>query len=277
LTTEPWWTSQFSGYGSGITLTDVTGNGFKDLITGGWWEPVRIYENIGGSFDVQPAWISAVSSVVERIVLTDSKNRGLETITHSFNSYSNRQLYYLSEHPLRSLNSIYIDNELVDPEDYCYDLEYGWVSLSFVPPSGAGIEINYTYTNVFDIAVSNWGSSESNFLYLFDFDLNDASGLPTNEDLTYLAVYPNPVKRSRLQEITFSYHPEQNKQSCPALTIYNVKGQLIRQLTANLSEYGQYNYQWDGRDNKSRLVSKGVYLIKVDTTTDIITKKIIVY
>ncbi len=43
LNTTPFWTSTFSGYGSGINLADIDNDSDLDLLTGGWWQPVRIY------------------------------------------------------------------------------------------------------------------------------------------------------------------------------------------------------------------------------------------
>ncbi len=43
LSTTPFWNSSFSGYGSGILLADIDNDNDQDLITGGWWNPVRIY------------------------------------------------------------------------------------------------------------------------------------------------------------------------------------------------------------------------------------------
>ena len=68
LNTTPFWTSTFSGYGSGILLADVDNDNDQDLITGGWWNPIRIYLNNTGSFNINPDYTSSTNSVVEAIL-----------------------------------------------------------------------------------------------------------------------------------------------------------------------------------------------------------------
>ncbi len=71
MNTTPFWTSSFSGYGSGIMLADIDGDIDLDLLTGGWWEPCRIYLNNNGNFNSTPEYTSTSSSVVEAIICGD--------------------------------------------------------------------------------------------------------------------------------------------------------------------------------------------------------------
>jgi len=65
--------------------------------------------------------------------------------------------------------------------------------------------------------------------------------------------YPNPFNPSTT--IAFSL-PKRGK---TRLCVYNLKGQLIRELVNEEQERGQYLAVWDGTDKKARQVSSGIY------------------
>ncbi len=50
------------------------------------------------------------------------------------------------------------------------------------------------------------------------------------------------------------------------LSIYNVSGQLVRELASGLQSLGRYSITWDGRDLSARRVPSGVYLYRLDVS-----------
>jgi flagellar hook assembly protein FlgD len=48
------------------------------------------------------------------------------------------------------------------------------------------------------------------------------------------------------------------------LTLFNVQGQVVRKLVDERKERGTYSVVWDGRDAMGRLVSSGVYLVRME-------------
>ncbi|MBN1948817.1 MAG: T9SS type A sorting domain-containing protein, partial [Candidatus Cloacimonetes bacterium] len=79
-------------------------------------------------------------------------------------------------------------------------------------------------------------------------------------------VYPNPFNPS----VTIQY---QLPADCPdaGLTIYNVRGQLIRSYPFDPSTHESVGSRiftinsitWDGRDNAGRRVGSGIYLVRL--------------
>ena len=47
------------------------------------------------------------------------------------------------------------------------------------------------------------------------------------------------------------------------MSIFDVTGRLINTLVNNKLEAGLYSVEWNGKDQNGRLVSTGVYIIKV--------------
>jgi hypothetical protein len=60
------------------------------------------------------------------------------------------------------------------------------------------------------------------------------------------------------------------------LCLYNLCGQLIRTLVEGHRPAGTYSVVWDGQDNTGRDVASGVYLYRIKTDADTITRKMLV-
>jgi hypothetical protein len=75
----------------------------------------------------------------------------------------------------------------------------------------------------------------------------------------YLAAnYPNPFNPSTT--ISFGLAAEAHVQ----LTVYNILGRQVATLIDEHRPAGHYEYVWDGRDRRSRPVSSGVYLYRLE-------------
>jgi len=83
------------------------------------------------------------------------------------------------------------------------------------------------------------------------------ASLPTTYDLSQN--YPNPFN----PETTIRFHiPQAGPLS---LRIYNIAGQLIRELADGHREAGSYEVRWDGRDNRGQEVVSGVYFCRMSS------------
>ncbi|MDP8202931.1 MAG: T9SS type A sorting domain-containing protein [Candidatus Tenebribacter mawsonii] len=81
--------------------------------------------------------------------------------------------------------------------------------------------------------------------------------------------YPNPFNPTT----TISYSlPLEGKVS---LNVYNVKGQLVRQLIDGNQLEGHYEVVWNGKDNNGKSVSSGIYFYKLSTKDETIMKKML--
>lgn len=70
--------------------------------------------------------------------------------------------------------------------------------------------------------------------------------------------YPNPFNPSTI--IAF----DSAGAATAALSIYNMKGQLVRSLHQGNIKAGQNSFVWDGNDNNGRAAATGIYLYRLD-------------
>jgi len=83
--------------------------------------------------------------------------------------------------------------------------------------------------------------------------------------------FPNPV----LTSTTISFMLPVNVKKAE-LSIYNIKGQLVRTFTPDLSEGPFHEIVWDGKDMNDKTVANGIYLYKLDTNKTELTKVMII-
>jgi hypothetical protein len=104
--------------------------------------------------------------------------------------------------------------------------------------------------------------------------------------------YPNPVYLSETSPHTFiEFTLPKRPVKSPEVTIYNIKGQVVRTLTAGISMQDlaekaglqtrksskghTYSLTWNCRDARNKKVSSGVYFYKLKTGTLILTNKML--
>jgi len=87
-----------------------------------------------------------------------------------------------------------------------------------------------------------------------------------DEYYIHLSTYPNPFKSNI--NIELNWAPGKGNQEVE-VEIYNVKGQLIRTLIP------MTNIIWDGKNNKGKEVSSGVYLYRLRLGDQVITRKML--
>jgi len=69
--------------------------------------------------------------------------------------------------------------------------------------------------------------------------------------------FPNPFT----QETTISFYSTANVHELDRITIYNIKGEVVKNLELKASDSG-YSTIWDGKDNSGNIVSNGIYFYK---------------
>jgi hypothetical protein len=81
--------------------------------------------------------------------------------------------------------------------------------------------------------------------------------------------YPNPFNPTT----TISYSLPQ---TAPVeLTIYNVKGQVVKHLVNEIQNSGNYKVSWGGTNDKNETVSSGFYFFKLTAGKDKIIEKML--
>jgi hypothetical protein len=109
---------------------------------------------------------------------------------------------------------------------------------------------------LYDILHTKWGETTS----------NEDALIPALAALRILPSYPNPFRESTNIQIKGSTGTE-----APALKIFNLRGQLVRELAGSKSG----NYNWDGRDGKGQSVGSGVYFLQVSENGNRAQRKLI--
>lgn len=98
--------------------------------------------------------------------------------------------------------------------------------------------------------------------------ISDKVTLAESYDL--LSNYPNPFN----PETTIQYHI--NRAETATLGIYNMAGELIRQLCINqFHSPGSYEISWNSRDEFGEPVGSGVYFYRLTTPSQVVTNKMI--
>ncbi len=116
---------------------------------------------------------------------------------------------------------------------------------------------------------NGWQPSETvTGIYIIDpTGINDNPAPPINTSL--ISVYPNPFNHA----INIRYSVAKTDRI--RLSVYNIRGQLEKQLECANRKAGNYAVSWDGITKDNNLAPNGMYLVKMETSVGIFTHKII--
>lgn len=87
--------------------------------------------------------------------------------------------------------------------------------------------------------------------------------------ISALTNYPNPFN----PETTISFNLIQ--EAPLELSIYNIKGQKVKQLTKGNLSKGKHSITWNGRDANEKAVGSGIYFYKISSPEFNVTRKIV--
>ena len=94
--------------------------------------------------------------------------------------------------------------------------------------------------------------------YLHGCDVSDVPAVLGEETVLLHQNTPNPFNPSTAIQLTLSADAERAE-----LTIYDLKGRVIRRLWQGPLPKGDNRFTWNGRDANDRRVSSGVYLVQL--------------
>lgn len=101
------------------------------------------------------------------------------------------------------------------------------------------------------------------------YDINVGTDDPSAPPVEGISnIYPNPFSGQTNIRI---YHKDASE--IYRLSIYNLKGELVRSFSGN--QKGEINLSWDGRDSDNRKLATGIYLVKLQSGKLKQTQKII--
>ena len=84
--------------------------------------------------------------------------------------------------------------------------------------------------------------------------------------------YPNPFNPSTMIPVGI---PDGRHREQARLMLYNVLGQVVRQWNLRDWQPGFHQVAWDGADNAGESVASGVYLVRLNTTRSVQTRKLL--
>jgi hypothetical protein len=94
-----------------------------------------------------------------------------------------------------------------------------------------------------------------------------ADGVPLAIDLGQS--YPNPFNPSTTIVVALPHDAEID------LSVYDVRGRLVRNLKRGREAAGYRSFQWDGRNAAGEPVSSGVYLYRLRAGSELLTRKMV--
>jgi hypothetical protein len=275
LNTTPFWQSSFSGYGSGIMLADIDNDNDQDLLTGGWWEPCKIYLNNNGNFNTDPNYTSTSSSVVEAIVCSDVDNDALEETVQIFTGDGLKKLFYLQRTPLQELKRVIVGNDTLTFNDYCYDLESGWINLATAPASGVSVTFEAVVSWDLDMGITNWDQIIGNYLFYNTSNLVHADtkgNLP--EGFVLYQNFPNPFNPSTKIKFIIPQEVRGETQEV-TLKVFDILGNEVIMLVNEELSAGEYVVEYNVAQDSSPENTSGVYFYQLKAGSYIETRKML--
>lgn len=115
---------------------------------------------------------------------------------------------------------------------------------------------------------SNLDFGDGNYLHYVSFREQDQDA-PADYDTQLGQNYPNPFNPTTTINYTLAQNGPVN------LTIYNIRGQKVRQLVNDNQTAGTHNVVWNGRDNSGNAVSSGVYFYRLQAAGKALQKKML--
>ncbi len=95
---------------------------------------------------------------------------------------------------------------------------------------------------------------------------NDANEV--NQAFGFKSIYPNPFNDSSSIKFT-------SKENQQTIKIYNIKGQLVKEIRTNSKAGRTFDVKWNGKDSQGNKVSTGVYYLVLESDNQRDVKKVL--
>jgi hypothetical protein len=203
---------------------------------------------------------------VEAIVFGDYDNDGLDTMIATYVSNGSQRLYYLPHPPLQTILHIVVGADTLAPNQFCYDLENGWVMLVAAPGSGVAVAFRFVASRDLDFAVSNWDNTIGNYVFRNltpPASVSNVAQLPRETRL--FPSFPNPFNPSTTIRFEIA-------EAGPVwLRVVDLLGREVATLVRGDMKCGSHEVQFFAGNS----IASGVYLYQLLTGSRTLTEKFV--
>jgi len=251
------WESDQWNYQSGVYLYDINNDNQLDLISGGWWESLRIYCGMDAGFSSAPDYTFTSESVVEAISLADlGKEQNMQITDTIVVSQDSASVFYMSKKPAERLITVQHNSTFLEYNDYCFVPGKNWISTKPNILQNDTIIIHFTYSPYADMVVSNWDVEN----FIFYNQMEDTVSISKQTSKLHISIYPNPAGNYTRIELPTNINTA-------LVEIFDYAGRKIR--------------EWPNlRPGEHRLslsnISLGLYVVRISSSEMTYSKKLVI-
>ncbi len=150
---------------------------------------------------------------------------------------------------------------------YVYPADY----IEYVGGGFWRIHLFFLDDNSFGSFIQGFGANDGGMLKYMAIDVALLTPVSDAPEVTALELdnYPNPFNPETTIQFDIPNHAQTK------LSVYNVRGQLVKTLIDQPMDAGQHNAVWNGQDNSGKPVSSGVYLYRLEAGKQVITRRML--
>lgn len=176
-------------------------------------------------------------------------------------------------------NRLLFDSIRLEPSSQLSHYYFDLASQTFIYPSdyiltnypGAPLVVKLDANNIIAWGESNSYGSDFNQVFklmlVSNYDVGNDDPITVSSELSLSKAFPNPFTH----ETKVCYYIP--KECRIMLSVYNIKGQLVKTIIRTKQAKGSYQVSWDGTDTANLKVSAGVYFYRLEAANKTLTKK----